>query len=80
MGRLRLLLIILVSLLVSKVAIAADISRNDFPKGFVFGTATSAYQVEGMAHKGGRGPSIWDEFIKTPGFIHIFSLSTAEYY
>ncbi|CAH1430024.1 unnamed protein product [Lactuca virosa] len=67
MGRLRLLLIILVSLLVSKVAIAADISRNDFPKGFVFGTATSAYQVEGMAHKGGRGPSIWDEFIKTPG-------------
>ncbi|KAM0043597.1 putative beta-glucosidase [Helianthus debilis subsp. tardiflorus] len=45
----------------------ANVSRKSFPKGFVFGTATSAYQVEGMAHKGGRGPSIWDEFIKTPG-------------
>lgn len=43
------------------------LSRASFPKGFVFGTATSAYQVEGMAHKEGRGPSIWDEFIKIPG-------------
>ncbi|URD79837.1 Glycosyl hydrolase family 1 [Musa troglodytarum] len=31
-------------------------------QGFVFGTAASAYQVEGMALKGGRGPSIWDAF------------------
>ena len=43
------------------------LSRWSFPKGFVFGTATSAYQVEGMALKGGRGPSIWDEFASTPG-------------
>ena len=43
------------------------LSRDKFPKGFVFGTATSAYQVEGMAHKDGRGPSIWDEFVKIPG-------------
>ncbi|CAA3025237.1 beta-glucosidase 44-like [Olea europaea subsp. europaea] len=43
------------------------LSRNSFPKDFVFGTAASAYQVEGMADKDGRGPSIWDLFIKAPG-------------
>ncbi|KAM0823607.1 hypothetical protein ACQ4PT_070763 [Festuca glaucescens] len=45
------------------------LSRASFPKGFVFGTATSAYQVEGMAAGGGRGPSIWDAFAHTPGNV-----------
>nr|ABF98425.1 Glycosyl hydrolase family 1 protein, expressed [Oryza sativa Japonica Group] len=45
------------------------LSRAAFPKRFVFGTATSAYQVEGMAASGGRGPSIWDAFAHTPGNV-----------
>nr|TKV91845.1 hypothetical protein SEVIR_9G124200v2 [Setaria viridis] len=43
------------------------LSRAAFPKGFVFGTATSAYQVEGAALTNGRGPSVWDAFAHTPG-------------
>ncbi|KAG4216055.1 hypothetical protein ERO13_A01G217550v2 [Gossypium hirsutum] len=42
------------------------LSRESFPEGFLFGTAASAYQVEGMASENGRGPSIWDAFVKTP--------------
>ncbi|KDO33157.1 beta-galactosidase [Saprolegnia parasitica CBS 223.65] len=38
-----------------------------FPEGFVWGAATAAYQIEGAAHEGGRGLSIWDAFSKTPG-------------
>ncbi|WOK97506.1 hypothetical protein Cni_G06214 [Canna indica] len=46
-----------------------ELSRDAFPDDFVFGTSTSAYQVEGMALKGGRGPSIWDPFVRIPGNI-----------
>jgi beta-glucosidase len=38
-----------------------------FPKDFLWGTATAAYQIEGAAAKDGRGPSIWDTFSHTPG-------------
>lgn len=37
---------------------------------FLWGAATAAYQIEGAANQGGRTPSIWDTFAKTPGKIH----------
>ncbi|MDD3261482.1 MAG: GH1 family beta-glucosidase [Oscillospiraceae bacterium] len=40
-----------------------------FQKNFVWGAATSAYQVEGAFQENGKGLSIWDEFCKIPGRI-----------
>ena len=40
-----------------------------FPAGFCWGTATSSYQVEGAVNEDGRGPSIWDSFVRQPGGI-----------
>jgi beta-glucosidase len=47
----------------------AGSARRAFPEGFVWGSATSAYQVEGGAAEGGRTPSIWDTFCRTPGKV-----------
>ena len=45
-------------------------SAADFPDGFLWGAATAAYQIEGGATEGGRGPSIWDTFCATPGRVY----------
>lgn len=45
------------------------LTRQHFPEGFIFGTATSSYQIEGAVQEDGRGPSIWDTFCREPGRI-----------
>ena len=42
---------------------------TDFPSGFLWGSATSAYQVEGSPLADGAGPSIWQRFTRTPGLV-----------
>lgn len=44
-------------------------TRNRFPDGFLWGTATAAFQIEGAGALEGREPSIWDEFCARPGAI-----------
>jgi beta-glucosidase len=45
------------------------VSGPRFPRDFVWGTATSAFQIEGATDEGGRGPSIWDAFCAQPGRV-----------
>jgi len=55
---------------------AAQPAGLRFPDGFVWGSATAAYQIEGAANEDGRGPSIWDTFSRTPG--RVFSGHTGD--
>ncbi|XP_020244353.1 beta-glucosidase 6 [Asparagus officinalis] len=52
------------------------LSRGSFPKGFVFGTASSSYQYEGAVKEDGRGPTVWDTFAHT--FGKVIDLSNAD--
>lgn len=40
-----------------------------FPADFIWGTATSSFQIEGATREGGRSDSIWDTFCKVPGAV-----------
>jgi len=42
-------------------------AARHFPEGFLWGSATASYQVEGAVNEDGRGPSIWDTFSHTAG-------------
>src|SRR5579871_3547333 len=47
----------------------APATAGSFPQGFLWGTATAAYQIEGAASLDGRGPSVWDTFSRAPGNV-----------
>jgi beta-glucosidase len=47
-----------------------DHPPRSFPEGFLLGTKTAAYQVEGSVDADGRGVSIWDTYSHTPGATH----------
>lgn len=40
---------------------------NGFPKNFLWGAASASYQVEGAWNEDGKGPSVWDTFVRIPG-------------
>ncbi|MED6211806.1 hypothetical protein PIB30_077057 [Stylosanthes scabra] len=55
----------------SPILDVASLNRSSFPAGFIFGTTSSSYQVEGAWKEDGKGPNTWDNFTHShPELIH----------
>ncbi|XP_057837214.2 beta-glucosidase 18-like [Cryptomeria japonica] len=62
--------ILVIMIMVTTVLGEVEIDRSSFPPGFIFGTASSSYQVEGSYLEDGKGLNNWDVFTHThPGNI-----------
>ncbi|GAB2287959.1 hypothetical protein Dimus_022309 [Dionaea muscipula] len=68
MGSRELLFLLLITvtaillMMISSSLASSSFSRQSFPKGFIFGAGSAAYQYEGGAGEDGKGTSIWDTF------------------
>ncbi len=47
-----------------------ELNRSEFGSEFNWGVSTAAYQIEGAHDADGKGPSIWDGFVRIPKKIH----------
>ncbi|MCL7046716.1 hypothetical protein MKW94_005181, partial [Papaver nudicaule] len=68
--------LVLVCYQIQSCSSAENITRRSFPKGFVFGTASSAYQYEGAVKEDGRGATVWDTFAHS--FAKVADFSNAD--
>ncbi|XP_031491977.1 beta-glucosidase 6 [Nymphaea colorata] len=66
-------LLAVVLIVQSSLSGVSAINRTSFPQGFVFGTASAAYQYEGAYKEDGKGMSVWDKFSHTFGKVIDFS-------
>ena len=44
-----------------------QMKAKGFPEGFLWGSASAAYQIEGGWQEGGKGMTNWDAFVRIPG-------------